>query len=58
MQHALDRLGIDVIVGVHKKDGLALGGIDTDISSARDASVFLVNHQHTAVGMGNLAQDA
>lgn len=58
LQHAVDRLGVDVIVGVHKEDDLALGRIDTGISSARDASVFLVNHQHTAVGMGNLAQDA
>mgnify|MGYP007060494261 CR=1 FL=1 len=39
MQHTLDRLGIDVIVGVHKKDGLALGGIDTGISSTRDARI-------------------
>ena len=57
MQHALDRPGIDVIVGVHKKDGLASGGIDTGISSARDTRVFLVNHQHAIVRLRDLAQD-
>ena len=56
MQHALDRLGIDVIVGVHKKDGLALDGIDTGISSARNARVFLVNHQYAIVGLRDLVQ--
>ena len=56
MQHTLDRLGIDVIVGVHKKDGLALGGIDTGISSTRDARIFLVNHKHAIVGLRDLAQ--
>ena len=57
MQHALDRLGIDVIVGVHKKDGLTLGDIDTGISSARDTRVFLVNHQHSIVRLRDLTQD-
>ena len=56
MQHTLDRLGIDVIVGVHKKDGLTLGGIDTGISSTRDTRVFLVNHQYAIVGLRDLAQ--
>jgi len=56
MQHVLDRPGIDVIVGVHKKDGLALGDIDTGISSTRDARVFLVNHQYAIVGLRDLAQ--
>ena len=56
MQYALDRLGIDVIVGVHKKDGLALGGIDTGISSTRDARVFLVNHQYAIVCLRDLVQ--
>ena len=58
MQHVLDRPGIDVIVGVHKKDGLALGDIDTGISSTRDARVFLVNHQYAIVSLRDLAQDA
>ena len=56
MQHALDRLGIDVIVGVHKKDGLALGDIDAGISSTRDTRVFLVNHQYAIVGLRDPAQ--
>lgn len=57
MQHAPDRLRIDVIVGVHKKDGPAHGGIDAGISSTRDARVFLVNHQYAIVGLRNLAQN-
>ena len=55
MQHALDRLGIDIIVGVRKEDSLAHGRIDTVISSARDARVFLVNHQYAIVGLRDLA---
>ena len=57
LQHALNGLGIDVIVGVHKEDDFAPSGIDAGISSARDTRVFLVNHQHAIVGLRDLSQD-